>query len=715
MPESVDLGMIREERDAATIGVVEAVSPNSIEIAILPEAPHGTGLREGALHRFPRINSYVVLPSEAGSILAIVSWVGISEERLTATQPRDQIGLPVPRRRLRALPLGVLRRYFSLASGTGGDVELDRGVLLFPTVGDPVRLPTRAESLAALPTGEGLELTVPVGQAILAGNAEVRLDPNRLFGRHLAVLGNTGSGKSCSVAQLLRSSVQAVGDSPTAFSAIILDLNGEYTHVFDDIASNVRVRHFNVMPSDTQSEQLRVPYWLWNYREWLSFTEASSRGQAPQLRRCLHLLRTTEFANLPSAVVGLVAGRRIVRQYEAGAIEGTANAGSLSVLDNVVAACQQVLEEASTEATTVINRLVDEITPILERRRDSYRGPWAFGAHPLNHEECARLRPLFDEAIVALGIPRFLNDEFDVDVPIPFDAENLVELLPLVAADSEADASSWVSPLVERLRVAMADDRQASVSGSIRGESLEEWLRTYVPDQDQSQITVIDLSLVPSHVVHVIVAVFTRALLEAMERYRRLASGQLVPRILVVEEAHSLIRRYGSSTAEDHPIPPIRLCREAFERVAREGRKFGLSLVISSQRPSELSETVLSQCNTFVIHRIVNDQDQRLVRRLVPDNLGALMDELPALPSQTSLIVGWALDIPALVRIADLDPEYRPRAADPDFVGAWRGRSSRALEWGGVVRDWIPEGSEADTATQQGSDLAEDEVDEDPF
>lgn len=714
MPNSIGYFASSEELDSATIGVVEAVSPNSIEVAILREAPHGTGMREGALHRFPRVNSYVVLPSEVGSILAMVSWVGIEEEH-PAAAPRDQIGLSAPRRRLRALPLGVLRRSASMTSGTRGEVALDRGVLLFPTVGDPVRLPTRSESLAALPTSDKRDLTIPIGQAVLAGNAEVRLDPNRLFGRHLAVLGNTGSGKSCSLAQLIRSSVRAVTGGSKAFSAIILDVNGEYAGAFDDLKSDVTIRKFSVLPSDTRSEQLRVPYWLWNYREWLSFTEASSRGQAPQLRRCLHLLRTTQFAELPRAVVGLVAGRRIVRQYAAGAIEGIANAGSLSVLDNVLAACRQVQEAASTEAQSAIDELVDELSPIIEHRRDYNRGPWAFGAHPVDQEECARLRPLFDDAIRALGVPEFLNDDLDVDIPVPFNAENLIDLLPLVAADSEADASSWVSPMVERLRVAMADDRQASVSGWVEGESLESWLRTYVPDWDQSQITVIDLSLVPTQVLHVIVAVLSRVLLEAMERYHRLASGQSAPRILVVEEAHSLVRRRGGLTAEDQPVTATRLCREAFERVAREGRKFGLSLVISSQRPSELSETVLSQCNTFVIHRIVNDQDQRLVRRLVPDNLGALMDELPALPSQAALIVGWALDIPVLVRVADLDLEFRPRAADPDFIAAWTGRSLGVLEWGGVVRDWIPEAHEADTAAPQRSDLPEGEFDEDPF
>ena len=715
MPEYLSLDEVREERDAATIGVVEAVSPSSIDVAILREAPHGTGLRQGSLHHFPRINSYVVLPSERGSILAMVLWVGVDKEQPASRSPQDQIGLPVPRRRLSALPLGVLRRKASLVSGSAGIVALDRGVLVFPTVGDPVRLPTRLEAIAALPTIEGLELTIPIGQALFAGDAEVRLDPNRLFGRHLAVLGNTGSGKSCSVAQLLRSSVTAIGERPTAFGAIVLDANGEYADAFDDLPAAVSVRRFSVLPSESSWEQLRVPYWLWNYREWLSFSGASPRGQAPQLRRCLQLLRTTDVAELPRAVVGFVAGRRIVRLYEVGAIEGNSNANYLSVLDNVLQACDQIQPSDQSDAAQAIAELREKLNSVLNSRRGSGNYNWVYGAHPLNHGECETLDKLFNRAIDKLGVPPLLEDGVDVDTPVPFDADNLIDLLPLLAADSDSEAVGWVAPLVERLRISMADQRQRSICGWERDETLEDWLQKYIPDQSKNQITVIDLSLVPTHVIHVVAAVFARALLEAMERHRRLFDDPPVPRILIVEEAHSLIRSQGSSAADDQAISVTRLCREAFERVAREGRKFGLSLVVSSQRPSELSETVLSQCNTFIVHRIVNDQDQRLVRRLVPDNLGSLMDELPALPSQTALVVGWALDIPTLVRIADLDEKHRPRSADPDFAAAWTGGSSSTTDWSAVVADWQPQRLEPDATVSQDSGFLEDRPEDEPF
>ena len=128
------------------------------------------------------------------------------------------------------------------------------------------------------------------------------------------------------------------------------------------------------------------------------------------------------------------------------------------------------------------------------------------------------------------------------------------------------------------------------------------------------------------------------------------------------------------------------VCRQVFDRIAREGRKFGLGLVLASQRPSELSPTVLAQCNTFLLHRIVNDIDQNLVRRLVPDALGGLLAELPSLPTQEAILLGWAIPTPALVKIRDL--KHRPRSEDPDFWDVWTRTEDRPAVWDELAAKW---------------------------
>ena len=127
-----------------------------------------------------------------------------------------------------------------------------------------------------------------------------------------------------------------------------------------------------------------------------------------------------------------------------------------------------------------------------------------------------------------------------------------------------------------------------------------------------------------------------------------------------------------------------------FEKIAREGRKFGLGLVLSSQRPSELSPTVLSQCNTFLLHRISNDRDQELVHKLVPDNLRGLLRELPTLPSQRAILLGWASELPVMVQMNYLAEQQRPQSNDPEYWDIWTayGDNSRKVDWGAIARDW---------------------------
>jgi len=194
------------------------------------------------------------------------------------------------------------------------------------------------------------------------------------------------------------------------------------------------------------------------------------------------------------------------------------------------------------------------------------------------------------------------------------------------------------------------------------------------------------LSLVPTEVIHTVVAVIARIIFEALQRYRKLNQIAL-PTVLVMEEAHTFIKRY-KEDVENQDAASV--CCQVFERIAREGRKFGLGLVLSSQRPSELSPTVLSQCNTYLLHRISNDRDQELVHRLVPDNLKGLLRELPSLPSQHAILLGWASELPILVKMNDLPKSQQPHSDDPDFWEVWTGinKKSRDINWKNISDEW---------------------------
>lgn len=264
----------------------------------------------------------------------------------------------------------------------------------------------------------------------------------------------------------------------------------------------------------------------------------------------------------------------------------------------------------------------------------------------------------------------------DADAPRRFTSEALLQSVE--AAAEMTNVSEHVETLLIRLRSLLSDRQMRSVIAEDGTLSLEALLEDYLRSAHQEcKLTVIDLSLVPSEIVHIVTSVIARIIFEALQRYRR-RTGAVLPTVLVMEEAHSFVKRYSDET-EAPEVAAV--CCQVFERIAREGRKFGLGLVVSSQRPSELSPTVLSQCNTFLLHRISNDRDQELVHRFVPDSLRSLLRELPSLPSQYAILLGWASEIPVLVRVDHLPKEHRPHSEDPDFWNVWTGKD----EWGGII------------------------------
>lgn len=284
-----------------------------------------------------------------------------------------------------------------------------------------------------------------------------------------------------------------------------------------------------------------------------------------------------------------------------------------------------------------------------------------------------------------------LQEGPDEDVPIAFDGSQLPDHLEVLA--EQENASQFTDFLVSRIRTLLSDTRMRSIISNQSGINLHDWLSMYIGESQASNgsVTVIDLSLVPAEVVHIITAVIARMTLETLQRYRKLNHGKTLPTVLVMEEAHTFIKRY-KDDAENQNSATI--CCQVFEKIAREGRKFGLGLVLSSQRPSELSPTVLSQCNSYLLHRISNDRDQELVHKLVPDNLRGLLRDLPSLSSRHAILLGWASELPVLVQMRALPENHRPKSDDPDFWAVWSGQDldgnmvERNVDWKAIADDW---------------------------
>ena len=279
----------------------------------------------------------------------------------------------------------------------------------------------------------------------------------------------------------------------------------------------------------------------------------------------------------------------------------------------------------------------------------------------------------------------------DEDSPIPFTGENFVRS---IEANAEIlNTTEYVVTLLPRIKTLLSDVRVKKV---IDDESLNlnDWLSNYIGADNKESLTIIDLSLLPSDVTSIVTAVIARMVFEAQQRYLKL-NKKCLPTVLIMEEAHYFVKRYNDDAENTGPTTQ---CCKVFEKIAREGRKFGLGLVLSSQRPSELSPTVLSQCNSFLLHRISNDRDQELVHRLLPDNMRGILREMPSLPSQYAVLLGWASELPVMVKMRTLPKSQCPQSDDPDYWDVWTGCKERRINWNQIAVEW--QNKKEDTQTE---------------
>lgn len=683
--------------DSLRIGTIDFVSPDEVKVLLDIQAPDGVALNTGTPRPFPRINGYVLIPCDEGHLVAQVEWITIERSQYPKRKGMQDFGLvdlPYPLRKMSLNPLGVLS--FQSQDVNGNDTyRFQRGVESYPTVGDPVLLPTQKQLRAIVESGENRR--VVIGSSPLAANAEVKIDPDRLFGRHLAVLGNTGSGKSCSVAGLIRWSMEEArkargGKDPNA-RFIVLDPNGEYANTFRDMG---KVRVFAVEPGEGV-EQLQVPFWLWNSAEWSAFTQASAKTQRPTLVQALRSVRDGVFS---ASATPSHEMRRYLRTLVS-ALQMERNAGSpwgrfphpKNFLEKLKK-WQEGLGDQDTFSDAeklILSAVRDKLMTLILARGGQYP------TYDFARGDIDELLSLIQRAHATFGGSDTDILPIDADVPRPFNGN---QLLRSVEATAELlGVSEYVETMLMRIRTILSDSRMKVVSGNTNGMTLDDWLREYIGDSQASNgtVTVIDLSLVPAEVVHVITAVIARMTLESLQRYRKNHhKGKTLPTVLVMEEAHTFIKRYHDDSENQNSAA---ICCQVFEKIAREGRKFGLGLVLSSQRPSELSPTVLSQCNSYLLHRISNDRDQELVNKLVPDNLRGLLRDLPSLPSRNAILLGWASELPILVQMNALPERQRPKSDDPDFWAVWSGEGleanflgggleERAVNWKVIADDW---------------------------
>jgi DNA helicase HerA-like ATPase len=709
------------------IGRVVAVDTAQVSIELNQDLRGMSRTTYEGTQEVGRINSYIILPVGARRLVAMITRVVLVEDAEMKAD-RTMVALPAARRMMKAILIGTI-----------DGKTFRQGVSVFPLLDNPVHLAQRADLDAifgpsvraiAKPDPKAPGYCIPIGESAVVKGRSIRIDPDAFFGKHAAIIGSTGSGKSCTIATLL----QAISEQPgiQRTTCVILDTNGEYRAAFqretdEGTWADVGARSTLYVPSDvrSQDDRISIPYWFLNAEDFVRVFQASPGVQRPVLLEALRLARN-DTDNVPSVVtlreelihelnrIWSLSGKdektsRDVRNLAEGLTRriaaddvktawnqlerdwGINQTDVRTALNTVVQIAQKYIErdtfpqvlpadarKSIRDAIGPINEKLTRLTTdrgVAGRSADapSYFDKVRFRSHHieqvLRREESGGARARDFSGTMLLRIDRLLADgRFDFlfgpgGETLPSPAHVLASFLrdtigigasETASLSSEKDVPKSVLPFYDRQR-----DRQSAVD-----------------------FVILDLSLLAAEVLENVTALIGRLILEFLQRLGEHGGDEArgsLPVVLVLEEAQNYVRQPRSSDEES-------ISRAVFERIAREGRKFGLSLVVASQRPSELSKTVLAQCSSFIVHRLQNPEDLRYFREIVPAIYGPMLEQIPALAPQTALVLGECVPAPALVRVREAQPV--PRSRDPKFYRYWVERNGPQIDVEGICADW---------------------------
>lgn len=674
---------------------------------------------EGALE-VGRINSYVILPVGARRLVAMVTRVVLAEEAEIRAD-RTMVALPAARRVMKATLIGTLDgRSFT------------QGVSIFPVLDNPVHLATtgdldlifdrRPQDDATKPDPERPGFCVRIGESAIFDGYPIQIDPDALFGKHAAILGSTGSGKSCTIASLVQSILSRKEIRQTRF--LILDTNGEYRSAFQERASDgswkdIGKRKVLYIPSDPRekSERLAIPYWFLNADDFVRLFRASQGVQRPVLLESLRLARNEGVERTPVQSlreelihelnrIWSASGKdektsKDVREFTKGLIARIGET-SFNTAWQELASVGLTKESVQTALATVQTEAQKHIDPDNKNPKVEY-------PKTLPADARARIREAIEPVYTKLTGASLGEVSGpagrSADTPVFFHKMQFrtrhIEQVLKREESGGARARDFSGTMLLRIDRLLADTRFEFLLGPTTGAfpNPEHALATFLRDivgtpsrdslspplsnhdevspgmlpfydrqrakSDAHDVVIVDLSLLAAEVLENVTALIGRLILEFLQRLGEFGVEQMrgsLPIVLVLEEAQNYIGQ--ARQGEDESIS-----RVVFERIAREGRKYGLGLVVASQRPSELSKTVLSQCSSFIVHRLQNPEDLRYFKEIVPGVYGPLLEQLPALAPQTALVLGECVRAPALVRIREARP--LPRSRDPRFYQRW--------------------------------------------
>lgn len=656
------------------------------------------------IYEVARINSYLIIPVGSDRIVALITRVTMKEE-VEFGKNSTSISLPTSARYISATMLGTIAKE--------NDTEkFIQGVYNFPSLDNPVWYVTEKDLQHIFDDKPDAETKfekdyyLPIGNSPAFSDYKVKISPDQFFVKHAAILGNTGSGKSCTLTSILRNLFRYKYNGSRLQNAhiVIFDTNGEYKDAFLPVEDEL-----NKLDPKTKNElelinanyyggedKVQVPYWLMNWSDFKGLFNPTEATQAPLLISAIGLAKnnheSSSVALLPAyltadieSILSCSTEELKKRTWDAGGSWGWK-------ADNEILNIGEAIRQFDADLADLVQNLGSQA----------------------NYNNAASQTPIRQSIQLRLAtIAKEVSEEqiissLNIDLPVYFNYQELCTKFLDAAIKTEGSGNPRLNEYVSTMRMRMnsfLNDKRMAVplmlkdTEEINQKVLPQFLAFLLGDYNAvfnenphddfvnkyndsnthfdktrtHQVNIIDVSQLPFEVLETVTALLGRIILEFVSHFLPADRGKY-PIVIVLEEAQNYIAEYKYSVA-----------KTVFERIAREGRKYGISLIVSSQRPSELSKTVLSQCNSFIIHRLQNPEDQKYIRGLVSSANADILDQLPVIPQQNAIITGDCVRAPIQVRIDSVHPT--PNSHNPKYITNWL--KSDKIPYQATVDRWL--------------------------
>ncbi len=626
------------------IGRIVTISHNNVVAELSSDLGTYISIYDG-IRFVGEIGSYVAIEDINRRIIAEI--VAVDEKNEMSSERLNKAG---SRRYLRISLVGeISNRAFNF------------GVTKMPPIFSEIRMISESDLQLMLDISDDVEIVnetktklkvLPIGTSVMFPDYAVKVKLNEFFGFHFAVFGNTGSGKSNTIAQMIQTIFLKKDLSARGAKFIVFDSNGEYETAFIGIPErNPDINIKFLSTSADVKKRFEIPVWALSVDDWAVLLHASEKTQVPIISRALDMIRIFD-------AVGEDQNSNTIKNHIiASVIKDVLSSNENPTTQNskiLMALSRFNTKEISLTAFIPTNRDADV-------NKDKYNNNATQEKITISEAISLSFAKMYAPVSLMEYCNRFIlpniNELLDGRRLIPYSLKRFSEAVEFAVLYEGSVNSSriyeYTSTLITRLKH-LSESEQGSYFAKTNFSTIEDYIANIIGN---TQLLNIDISSLDDTATEVVTKVFSKMLFDYM---RTLKPRNSMPVNLILEEAHRFIR-----TDMDYGV----LGYNIFERIAKEGRKYGLLMGISSQRPSELSKTVVSQCSNFIIHKIQNPDDIQYISRMVPYVNQGIVDRITYLRRGYALVFGTAINLPTLTTFERANPT--PNSGNSKIVEKW--------------------------------------------